>query len=575
MSDYDVIIKGGTIVDGTRAPRYVSDIGIKDGKIAKIGGLGGGTADKVLDARGRIVAPGFVDLHTHYDAQIQWDPYCTVSGWHGVTSVAMGNCGFGFAPSREEDRDRAMMSMTRNEAIPYAAMKEGMIWDWITFPEFLDTLKRIPKGVNCLTYVPLTPLYAWVLGWDEAKKRRPTEAEMNEMVRLVHEGMDAGACGWSAQVLGASSVQRDYDGTPMITDLMTEHELLTFAKVLAERDEGFIELVYEETGEEGRPLPENVMNLFEKVAETAKRPIIYQAVAPNSVHPEQHRARLRWLESCAQRGLRVYGQGATRRSGFELTFEDWNLFDETPAWREVTLGTPLERKAKMQDPEMRRRLKEEWDSGTRPTQVVPGSVGSLMVEETAKPEFEHYAGLTVQEIADNESKHVIDALLDLVVEDDLGTEFMGEFQGRDVPRYTKEVLDSLYTIPGVSDGGAHVKFITGGVFPTELIIWLVRDEKVLSLEDAHHKLSFLPAFFGGFKDRGFLREGSPADILVYNLDQLEILPSEVAEDLPGGEWRRVRKAKGYNWIMVNGQVTFEDGEPTGEMPGRFLTHGRG
>jgi N-acyl-D-aspartate/D-glutamate deacylase len=575
MSDYDVIIKGGTIVDGTRAPRYVSDIGIKDGKIAKIGGLGERTADKVLDARGRIVAPGFVDLHTHYDAQIQWDPYCTVSGWHGVTSVAMGNCGFGFAPSREEDRDRAMMSMTRNEAIPYAAMKEGMIWDWITFPEFLDTLKRIPKGVNCLTYVPLTPLYAWVLGWDEAKKRRPTEAEMNEMVRLVHEGMDAGACGWSAQVLGATSVQRDYDGTPMITDLMTEHELLTFAKVLAERDEGFIELVYEETGEEGRPLPENVMNLFEKVAETAKRPIIYQAVAPNSVHPEQHRARLRWLESCAQRGLRVYGQGATRRSGFELTFEDWNLFDETPAWRDVTLGTPLERKTKMQDPEMRRRLKEEWDSGTRPTQVVPGSVGSLMVEETAKPEFEHYAGLTVQEIADKEGKHVIDALLDLVVEDDLGTEFMGEFQGRDVPRYTKEVLDSLYTIPGVSDGGAHVKFITGGVFPTELIIWLVRDEKVLSLEDAHHKLSFLPAFFGGFKDRGFLREGSPADILVYDLDQLEILPSEVAEDLPGGEWRRVRKAKGYNWIMVNGQVTFEDGEPTGEMPGRFLTHGRG
>ena len=194
-----------------------------------------------------------------------------MSGWHGVTSVAMGNCGFGFAPSREEDRDRAMMSMTRNEAIPYAAMKEGMIWDWITFPEFLDTLKRIPKGVNCLTYVPLTPLYAWVLGWDEAKKRRPTEAEMNE-IRLVHEGMDAGACGWSAQVLGATSVQRDYDGTPMITDLMTEHELLTFAKVLAERDEGFIELVYEETGEEGRPLPENVMNLFEKVAETAKRP---------------------------------------------------------------------------------------------------------------------------------------------------------------------------------------------------------------------------------------------------------------------------------------------------------------
>ena len=575
MADYDILIKGGTIVDGTRTPRYMSDIAIKGGKIAKIGGLVQSTAARVLDAQGCIVAPGFVDLHTHYDAQIQWDPYCTLSGWHGVTSVAIGNCGFGFAPSRVEDRDRAMLSMTRNEAIPYAAMKAGMRWDWVTFPEFISSLERIPKGVNCLTYVPLTPLYAWVMGWDGAKTRRPTEAELREMVQLVHEGMDAGACGWSAQVLGTTSVQRDYDGTPMITDLMTEHEILTFATILAERDEGLIELAYEETGEEGRPLAESTMNFFEKVAATAKRPVLYQAVTPNAVHPEQHRARLRWLERCAQRGIRVFGQGATRRGGFELTFEDWNLFDETVAWREVTLGTPAERKAKMQDPEMRRRLRKEWDSGTRPTRVVQGSVGSLTVLETVKPELQHYAGQTVQEIADNEGKHVIDALLDLVIADDMGTEFRADTQGRDVAQYTAEVLDSLYTVPGVSDGGAHVKFLTGGIFPTELLMWLVRDEHVLSLEDAHYKLSYLPAFLGGFKDRGFLREGAPADIVVYDLDKLEITPSEVAEDLPGGEWRRIQKAKGYNWIMVNGQVTFEDGEPTGALPGKFLRHGRG
>ena len=152
---------------------------------------------------------GFIDLHTHYDAQIFWDPYCTLSGWHGVTSVALGNCGFGFAPSRVEDQDRAMLSMTRNEAIPYDAMKEGMPWNWVTFPDFIDSLANTPKGVNCLTYVPLTPLYAWVMGWDEAKNRRPTEDELQEMVRLIHEAMDHGACGWSAQVLGVNSVQRD------------------------------------------------------------------------------------------------------------------------------------------------------------------------------------------------------------------------------------------------------------------------------------------------------------------------------------------------------------------------------
>ena len=574
MANYDIIIKGGTVVDGTRVPRYISDIAIKDGIIAKIGGFVGSTADKVLDAKGLIVAPGFIDLHTHYDAQIFWDPYCTLSGWHGVTSVALGNCGFGFAPSRVEDRDRCMLSLTRNEAIPYAAMKEGMTWDWVTFPEFMDTLERIPKGVNCLTYVPLTPLYAWVMGWDEAKKRRPTDAELQEMVRLVNEAMDAGACGWSAQVLGKTSVQRDYDGTPMITDLLSEKELLTFARVLADRDEGFIELSYEETGEEGRPLAEQTRNFYERIAKVAKRPIIYQAVTPNAVHPEQHRARLRWLQQCAERGIWIYGQGATYRGGFELTFEDWNLFDETPVWREVTLGTHDERKAKMEDPEMRRMLREEWDSGTRPISVIAGSVGSLIVEETARPEYEHYAGLTVQDIADREGKHVIDALLDLVVADDLGTEFIAAAQGRDVAQYTAEVLDSPHIVAGISDGGAHVKFRTAGNYSTDMLAWLVRDEKVMTLEDAHFKLSYLPAHCGGFKDRGVIREGAPADILVYDLEKLEILPSEIAEDLPGGDWRRIQKAKGYNWILVNGEVTFEDGEPTGALPGKLLRNGR-
>ena len=671
MSDFDVIIRGGTIVDGTRTPRYVSDIAIKDGKIAQIGGLKGKTAARELDASGRIVAPGFVDLHTHYDAQIFWDPYCTLSGWHGVTSVALGNCGFGFAPSRVEDRDRAMLSMTRNEAIPYAAMKAGMPWTWVTFPDFIESLIKTPKGVNCLTYVPLTPLYAWVMGWEEAKKRRPTEAELVEMCRLIHEAMDAGACGWSAQVLGAKSIQRDYDGTPMITDLLSEHEILTFAKILADRDDGFIELAYQETGEEGRPLAEETKRFFEQVAAVAKRPVLYQVVAPNAVHPEQHRERIQWLESCTERGLRVYGQGTTRRGGFELTFEDWNLFDDTDAWRDVTLGSKAERKAKMQDPEMRRRLKEEWDAGVRPTTVVPGSVGSLIVQTktvkvdigavsafptlpgrveiegdgyflihtrdgykllstvcphqggTVKDGGGHFvchnhgyqydkdggkclsaeglrmksyvvtvkdgrlfalvpdkkasnlSGQTVQKIADGQGKHVIDALLDMVVDDDLTTEFFAETQGRETARFTTEVLNSNVVVPGVSDGGAHVKFLTAGIYPTDMLTWLVRDQKTVTLEDAHYKLSYLPAHIGGFKDRGVIREQAPADIVVYDLARLEVLPSEVAEDLPGGEWRRIQKSKGYDWILVNGAITFEDGQPTGTLPGQFLRNGRG
>jgi N-acyl-D-amino-acid deacylase len=192
-----------------------------------------------------------------------------------------------------------------------------------------------------------------------------------------------------------------------------------------------------------------------------------------------------------------------------------------------------------------------------------------------KPANAHGAGQTVQQIADAQGKHVIDALLDMVVEDDLATEFFAPTQGRETAQFTTEVLNSNVIVAGVSDGGAHVKFLTAGIYPTDLLTWLVRDEKKISLEDAHYKLSYLPAHLGGFKDRGAIREQAPADIVVYDLEKLEILPSEVAEDLPGGEWRRIQKSKGYDWILVNGEITFENGEPTGALPGKFLRNGRG
>ena len=573
MAKFDAIIRGGTIVDGTGTPRYVSDVGINEGRVAQIGGLKGSKATRELDASGLIVAPGFVDLHTHYDAQVQWDPYCTISGWHGVTSVALGNCGFGFAPCEPKDRDRSMLSLSRNEAIPLRSMQEGMRWDWETFPQFLDSLDRIPKGVNLISYVPLTPLYGYVMGWEAAKSRRPSEGEMLEMIRLLHEGMDAGACGWSAQVTGASSGQRDYDGTPMITDLMTNEEILAFAKVLGDRDEGFIELAYRETGEEGQVIEDVTMSFFEEVAKVANRPVLYQAVSATANSPDLFRMRLQWLESCAQRGIRIYGQGITTRGPFELTFEDWNLFDQSPAWREVTLGSPEERKAKMQNEDLRKWLREEWDSGFRPGNTV-GSVAGLTVEWVGNSQFEHYLGMTIQEIADKENRHIVDVVLDLVVADNMQTEFLA-INPRDNAEYAAEVLRSPHVIAGLSDGGAHVKFLTFGAYPTDLLIWLVREQGLLSLEEAHYKLSYLPAFFGGFKDRGFIREGAPADLVVYDLDNLKLLPSEVLEDQPGHEWRRVQKAEGYRWTMVNGEVTFEDGQPTGALSGKLLRHGKG
>ena len=577
MADYDIIIKGGTIVDGTRTPRYVSDLAIVDGKVAKIGGLRSSSATRVLDASGLIVAPGFIDLHTHYDAQIQWDPYCTVSGWHGVTTVLIGNCGFGFAPCRPEDRDRAMLMMTRNEAIPYDAMKAEMLWDWVTFPEFLDSLDRMPKGINVFTYVPLTPLYVWVMGVEAAKSRRPTDAELTEMRQLMHEALDAGACGWSAQVTGEFGDQRDYDGSPMITDLMTQEEMLSFACVLGERDEGYMQLTYLEVDDSGRFDRTRSSKFYERLSEVSNRPIIYQSTTPNAKYPEIYRGMLAWLEDCGKRGVRVYGRGFTRTiKQSEFTLRDWNLFDNSDAWREATLGSPAERKQKMQDPEMRARMRAEWDAGVRPGhrgEIAEDSLESLVVAEVATREFERYQGRTVGDIAAEQGKHVVDALLDMAVAEDLQTEFICSPGLMDVQQLG-ELMNSPYVVPGVSDGGAHVKFQTGGVYPTEALITLVRDEAAVSLEEAHYKLSYLPAFFAGARDRGYIREGSAADIVVYDLEGLKLFPSEIAHDLPGNEWRRVQRAEGYRWTLVNGQVTFENGKPTGALSGKFLRHGR-
>ncbi|MDH4148104.1 MAG: amidohydrolase family protein, partial [Acidimicrobiia bacterium] len=332
MASYDLHIKGGTIVDGTRVPRYQGDIWIKDGKIAQMGGRAQGSADRTIDADGLIVAPGFIDLHTHYDAQIRWDPYCTISGWHGVTSVVLGNCGFGFAPVKPDFRERSMLTMVRTEAIPYESMVEGMVphWDWESIPEYLDSLERADLGVNCIQYMPTASLMTYVMGLEAAKTRPATETERKEMQRLLHEGMDAGLSGFSIQRLGRNSTQADYDGTPMVTDTMVDEDILALAEVLAERDEGFIQIT-QATGKIKKDL-----DFVKTLARVSGRPVIHNAIAPTRRNPDPHRKSLAWLRKCWDEGLRVYGQCATVRSGFVFSLEDWNLYDFSKSWRALT-----------------------------------------------------------------------------------------------------------------------------------------------------------------------------------------------------------------------------------------------
>ena len=561
---YDIVIKNGMIVDGSRLPRFRGDIAIKDGRIASIGRIAATDGARVLDAAGLVVAPGFVDLHTHYDAQIFWDPYCTLSGWHGVTSLVIGNCGFGFAPVRPEERDRSMLSMTRVEAISLAAMQQGLPWDWVSFPEFLDSVERTPKAVNVLPYVPAGPLLAWVLGFEDAKSgRMPSEREHEQLAELLDEAMGAGGCGWSAQRLmptGPAAAQRDFDGTPMITDVMNDETARVFSEVLARRNEGFVQM----TLVSGDPKAD--AQRYEELAEISGRPVLFNVVQAFDNRPEIHRKTLEWLESCRERGIRVYGQGQTTDAGFTFTFEDWNLFDDSDPWAEATTGTLEERLAKLADPGRRQALKDF--PPVTATVPIPEITILAARGETTKP----YENLTVGEAAQRMGKDPIDAMLDIVVADDLRTLFYANPPNTSLV-HLREIVDNPHVLFGASDGGAHTKFLTSGRYPTETIIKTVREHEMLSLEDVHWRLSALPAAYAGFQDRGVLREGAPADIIVYDFENLELTPMEVAHDVPGGDWRRIQRANGYRWVLVNGEVTIEDDKETSRFSGQLLRHG--
>jgi N-acyl-D-amino-acid deacylase len=564
MAEFDTVIKGGMIVDGTRSPRYRADIAIKNGRVAEIGHIDAHRARKVLDAHGMIVAPGFVDLHTHYDAQVFWDPYCSISSWHGITTVVIGNCGFGFAPVAPSARERAMLTMTRVEAIPLASMKAGMPWDWETFPQYLDSVERTPKAMNIVPYVPVGPILVSVLGLEDAKAgRMPTAAEHAEMRRILNESMDAGGCGWSAQRLppsGPGGAQLDYDGTAMPTDVMNNETALEFAKVLRSRNAGHMQTTMV-TGD-----PKADQAHMAELAAVSGRPLVFNVVQAQDSNPQVHRKVIAWLEKCRAQGIRVYGQGLTTDAGYSFTFEDWNLFDECPAWREATVGTREERLAKLADPARRPALRAQVPA------FVLGPFENIAVTGPASPETQQWLDYTVGHIAEKTGKHVVDAMLDIVVADKLATEFFS-MPPNTRPDLLKEIVDNPYILFGVSDGGAHTKFLTAGRYPTETLAKIVRDNGWLSLEDAHWRLAALPAQLAGCDDRGQIKIGAPADIVVYDLENLQVLPPEVVHDLPGNEWRRVQRAAGYRYILINGEVTIENDTQTNTYSGELLRHG--
>ncbi len=378
--------------------------------------------------------------------------------------------------------------------------------------------------------------------------------------------MDAGGCGWSAQRFdpkGPVCIQRDYDGTPMVTDVMGDDTCRNLARELGRRNTGFMELSMATAD------PLHDLKEVETLAELSQRPIIYQVLIAFDREPQIHRFLMAWFDQCHARGLRIYPQAHTNTTSFTFTFEDWNLFDDSEAWREATMGSPEERLRKLSDPSRRAALKDYANS----RRVVLGELETFVIQQVYTSAFKHLEGLTLKDAGERMDRHIVDTMLEVAIADRLRTVFDAP------PPHTrldllKEIVNYPYTIPGLSDGGAHTKFFCGGRYPTEFLASFSRDNAMLSLEEAHWKLSAWPALCVGLPDRGVLREGYAADMVIYDYDRLGMEPSAVVHDLPGGEWRRVQRARGYRHIMVNGDVTFTEGEPTGVTPGLLLRHGR-
>ena len=555
MREYDLVIRGGTIVDGTGVPRYKGDLAIKDGRIAKISGKINTGAAKEVDASGCIVAPGVIDLHSHYDAQIQWDPYATLSSWFGVTSLSIGECGFGFAPTKPEDRDLNMRMMNRIEAIPLESMRKGMRWDWETFPEFMDSLDRQELGVNIGAKLPFSPLRGYVLGMIPARERTSvTEAELNQMKEIFYDGMKAGGFGLSSNT---NLEDRPEDGGFLPTYMASKEEWFGLSEVLGQFGVGYMawSIGVGHTPE----AREAYWQLLKDMMRISGRPL-YVGPGPDPNGEAQ-------VKLARDEGLPVVTQRVSVPSDTMFTLAEYNLFDYLPNWVKPMLGTPEQRAVKLRNTETREVMKR--DAENYPTSRTDWS--EMKILEVVHERNHQYEGLTVQQLAEMTGKHPLDAWLDLALDEDLETTFT-HFLNAGGEEALEPLIKSPYASVSIGDGGAHVRFLTQSTWPVYFLGHWVRDKEIMTLEQAHYKISSLPAWLAPYKDRGTLRLGAWGDVIVYNQEELGYLydRSVYASDFPGGERRLIQKPTGMRYTIVNGAVTFEDNECTGALPGKLL-----
>jgi len=556
---YDLLIKNGRVVDGSGMPAFSADVGIRNGKIVDIGKLKG-DAKRTIDAKGQIVAPGFIDSHTHFDAQVTWDPLCTYSCYHGATTVIFGNCSLGIAPLRPGTGERVAEFLSYVEAIPMDTLKTvNMTWE--TFGEYLDTIdKRL--GVNVGALVGHTPIRHYVMR-DESQGRAPTPAEIEQMKGHVKEGIEAGALGLSFSL---STGHYDPQGNKIPSCWASEEEILTLCDVVGDLGTGVIQAA---SGKEA----EEKTRILSRITERSGRPVIYNQLGQALKNPNAWKDHIALIDETMEKGMRVYPTCSPLTVTADFTMHNCQMFRGVPTWHPVLLATDEEKMKAYADPEFRKKLHHElidWPSDIKGNAILGRNwPDTVWVQKVVLEKNKKFEGMSARDLATATGKGIIDAFLDLVVEEKLDTAFLQGIRGFD-PEVMGKILNYPNALIGLSDSGAHVQFRGGYGYSSILLGHWVRKHKIMSVEAAVKKLTFDLAQGFGIYDRGLLRPGMAADIVIFDPDTIRALPEEKVADLPGGAWRMKQLAEGVMCTIVNGQVLIEDGKPTGALPGKVV-----
>jgi N-acyl-D-amino-acid deacylase len=563
----DLVIRNGTVIDGSGMPRYRADVGVAQGRIVEIGRIRA-PAEKTIDAEGMIVAPGFIDGHTHMDAQVAWDPIGSCSCWHGVTSVVMGNCGFALAPCKPADREWYARCLTAVEDIPTEAMLAGIEWNWETFPEYLANVENLSKGLNYGMYIGHSALRMYAMG-RRGLDERATEDDLRTMARAVQQALQAGAMGFSTSI---ATTHVTPDGSPVASRIADWNEIERLVGAMAELDAGIFQIGPDISGGQAQRA---CLARLQKLAVETGRPVMFGMLSTKQgVEPNPWDYQLRVMDETVAAGGRMWGQATTRSINAIFSLKSYLPFDVLPGWKAIRALPLAEQKRRLADPQVRARLIAEEAQMKPRDSVLQG--GGAATTDPRKPDYDNLFPMmgidwddpSLGELSRRQNRHPVEIMLDLMLENDNRVFVQPIVNER--PADVLGILKHPRTLATFSDSGAHVCQEMGSSLQTHLLSYWVRNKQQFTLEEAVRMLTFDNASAWELRGRGLIRTGYAADLVVFDEANVKPRLPTVEQDLPGGARRLVQKADGIAATIVNGVVALESGEPTGNLGGQVL-----